>query len=55
MMDFGHSRETTFFLAQTNCRRFGSASSCATQAQFLTFTRPLDRQVSHFHAAGEEN
>jgi hypothetical protein len=24
-------------------------------AQFLISTRPLDRQISQFHAAGEEN
>jgi hypothetical protein len=55
MIDFGHCRETTFPRAQTSLRRFCVCAGCATHAQFLTFTRPLDRQLSHFHAAGEEN
>jgi hypothetical protein len=33
----------------------GGAWFDSIQAQFLPFTKPLDRQLSQFHAAGEEN
>jgi hypothetical protein len=55
MMDFGHCQAITFPLTQTGLRLGGFSSERATHAQFLTFTKPLDRQLSHFHAAGGEN
>ncbi len=55
IIDFGHCRDTTFPRAQTNFWFAARSSSEQAQAQFLSFTKPLDRQSSHFHAAGEEN
>jgi hypothetical protein len=55
MIDLGHCRETTVPRAQTSFRFSGSCPSRVIHAQFRSFTKPLDRQTSHFHAAGEEN
>ncbi len=53
IIDFGQERENTDPRAQTalELSRFSSFD----QAQFRAFTRPLDLQESHLHAAGEEN
>jgi hypothetical protein len=52
MADFGHSKEMTFRLAQTG---IADEPFRPAHPQFRTVTKPLSRQVSHFHAAGEEN
>jgi hypothetical protein len=51
MIDFGQRAETTAPRAHTTA----GPSEALLQAQFRIFTRPLDLQVSQFHAAGEEN
>ena len=51
MIDFGQRAETTAPRAHTTA----GPSETALQAQFRIFTRPLNLQVSQFHAAGEEN
>jgi len=58
MIDFGHCREMTSPRAQTGIFASGLSTpgaSAGIQAQFLILAKPLDRQVSHFQAAGEEN
>jgi hypothetical protein len=50
-IDFGQRAETIDPRAHTTA----GPSDAVLQAQFRIFTRPLDRQVSQFHAAGEEN
>jgi hypothetical protein len=51
MIDFGQCAETTSPRAHTTA----GPLDAALQAQFRISTRPLDLQVSQFHAAGEEN
>lgn len=53
MTDFGHCVEYTPPRVHTALSLPGF--SILIQAQFLAFTKPLDRHVSHLHAAGEEN
>jgi hypothetical protein len=51
MIDFGQRAETTVPRAHT----IAGLSDAILHAQFRIFTKPLDLQVSQFHAAGEEN
>jgi hypothetical protein len=53
MIDFGHCIENTSCLAHTTLLLAGLSMS--TQAQLRAFTKPLVRQLSQFHAAGDEN
>jgi len=51
--DFGHCAAYTPLRAQT---AFPDVSGCwPRKAQFRRFSKPLDRQASQFHAAGDEN
>src|SRR3954470_10017748 len=52
MLDLGHSKTTIFLLAQTG---FEGRDFCSLQPQLRMVTRPLVLQVSHLHAAGDEN
>jgi len=55
MIDFGQRAETTAPRAHTTAGPSDAAVHVVPQAQLRIFTRPLDLQVSQFHAAGEEN